>query len=140
MIDKKYESMTEEEKLQLKERDRMDHIKWLYFIIDDKKLSLAEFAGKEKQTRLLNREIAYYQKALSKAIGFTQENEDDNFGSEELKNLYGQILNKQIVLIACKKDDVYCDQKRAEIRALEKKIKEIEAKEKTKIEDEKIPF
>jgi len=135
---KTYEKMTPEEKAQLAKDHLEKHKEWLSFIIKDKEQSIFEFRGKEKQVRILTSERDHYAEEPKQLTGYTKVVQE--FENEELKELYGQILNKNIAIIACKKDTVYCDQKRAEIRVLERKIKELEGKSKAEITEDSIPF
>ena len=62
---------------------------------------------------------------------------EENSQSDEMWFLKSALINKQIVLVACKKDEVYCDNIKAEIRVIEKKIAVLENKQ---IDDIQIPF
>lgn len=125
---KTYEKMTPEEKEKLANEHKEKHRQWLHFIIKDKQQSLSEYQGKPKQCRILANEIKHYEKELSILQRFTQPVGEEEDMCDEAKELYGKIINKQIAIVANKKDTAYCDQKRAEIRALEKRINELEGK------------
>ena len=59
----------------------------------------------------------------------TKEAKEENAQSDEMWILKSNLINKQMVLVACKKDQVYCDGIKAEIRAIENKIAVLENKQ-----------
>lgn len=126
--EKTLDKMTPEEKAKIEKENKQHYMQWLNFIIKDKHQSLSEFQGKPRQCRILANEIKHYEKELSIAQGFTQPVGEEEDLCDEAKELYGKIIYKQIAIVANKKDTAYCDQKRAEIRALEKRINELEGK------------
>jgi hypothetical protein len=137
---KSWEEMTPEEQAKIKEEHRLAHIQWLHFIIEDKTLSLSEFQGKTKQCQVLAREIRNYRKQLSIAQGFTQEPSEFEGMSPKMLALHDKLINKNIVLIACKKDHSYCDCIRAEVRVIERQIKSLELEENGTTPEEPLPF
>lgn len=82
----------------------------------------------QKQTRVFNNSGTEFAK-------------EENAQSDEMWQLKSKLINKQIVLIACKKDETYCDGIKAEIRVIERQIQAQEEKEKvTDKQFDDIPF
>ncbi len=131
---KDYDELTPQEKEQLSAAHKAYYINWLYFIIKDKKQYAQEYTHKPKAQAIYLREAKAYQKELDLLIGFTTEPSKFDNMSPERKALYDQLINKQIVLVACKKDETFCDNIKAEIRVIERQIKELELKESGKEE------
>jgi cob(I)alamin adenosyltransferase len=137
---KTFDKMTPEEKEQLAKEHLEKHKQWLFFIIKDKYQSLSEYQGKPKQCRILANEIKHYEKELSILQGFTQKPSEFEDMSPKMLALHDKLINKNIVLIACKKDQAYCDYIRAEIRVIERQIKALEVEENGTTPEDPIPF
>lgn len=137
---KSFEEMTPEEKVKLAAEHKQKHMEWLHFIIKDKQQSLSEYQGKPRQCRILSNEIKNYEKELSILQGFTQVPSEFDAMSAEMKALYDKLINKQVVLVACKKDVQHCEYVRAEIRVIERQIKDLELQENPDKPIDDLPF
>jgi len=119
--------------------DMGKRVNWLIWEIEQKVRDITDYQkrNKPRAVKICNRELKKLQFELDWRQGRTEKPVDkfDNM-SPELKDLHDKLYNKQMVLIACKKDEVYCDNIKAEIREIEKKIAVVENKQ---IEIE-IPF
>jgi hypothetical protein len=137
---KDYKDLTDTEIQQIKDREKIDHIKWLYFIIADKKQMAVALINKKNAHRILMREAEHYQKELNLLIGFTPEPSEFDDLSSEMKALKDKLINKQNALIACKSNKEYVQKLESELRIIEIEIEKQERLEGKSKELEETPF
>lgn len=126
--------ITSQPKIETKETayDLGKRVNWLIWEIEQKVRAITEYQSRNlhRAVKILNRELKELQFELDWRQGRAEKPVNKYDGMEpELKALYDQLINKQLVLVACKKEETFCDNIKAEIRAIENKIAVIENKQ-----------
>lgn len=137
--------LSSSEKIESKENayEMGKRVNWLIWEIEERVRQITDFQkrNKPRAVKILNRELKALQLELDWRQGRIEKPVSKyDLMSKELKELHDKLINKQIVLIACKKDEVYCDGIKAEIRQIEIEISKQERIEGKQEEILDVPF
>ena len=119
-------------------------INWLIWDIEQKVRDITDYQKRNlpRAVKICNRELKELQTELDWRQGRISKpvSKFDSM-SQELKNLYDNLYNKQIALVACKENANFCDRLKIEIRQIEIEISKQERLEGVnKPEEIEVPF